>query len=540
MRQRQITNILVVMAAVLAVAATTAAGDDRDFMHEVAAAPNIIFILDTSSSMVGSPETANLRLPIEDCDPEELVIDTDDPPDGVADEPDPYGCSNGLKVPFTMVPAGGDDPYSRMGIAKSVLKDFLEDVGEANVAFAGYAQDQPTDGSHPIWKKNWVYEARAQDRFHMVDSTYAYRLGYSENHAGVLLDVPADILKRKMIGYKLYFDPESTPLNERFGPTNAYDTGYLDVLAGGAFSPLPYDLMPIYFGNCYIDESDGSTVCMDNVFPFFDGGTWYYGQADESVDDYPGCNPTDAIWDDGFGSPVPGACENEWEEESGVNILQYQRRVRLEIPTTYSGSPNYYLASDGLGGVVGNDEVPDTALNQDYDLDGFGDPDYDGSETSDWILYVNSVEEQQVRTCAPSATLPTWTQTPTYTPTFTETFTPTYTPTPIVDCSQITVTDLYNYSDNDWRAKITNQLPYELKITHTKFTWVPYSSTYYVDYFNVDSTGRGVNYTYWGYDTAVKDYGPVTDVDTDLWVDPPDILQQQLPRSQRGLHRHRL
>ena len=252
MRQRQIANILIVAAA-LAAASTAAAGDDRDFMHEVAAAPNIIFILDTSSSMVGSPETASLRLPIEDCDPEELVIDTDDPPDGVPDLPDPYGCSNGLKVPFTMVPAGGDDPYSRMGIAKTVLKDFLEDVGEANVAFAGYAQDQPTDGSHPIWKKNWVYEARATDRFHMVESTYAYRLGYSENHAGVVLDVPADILKSRMIGYKLYFDPDTTPLNERFGPTIAYETDYLDVLPGGEFAPVPYDLMPIYFGNCYID-----------------------------------------------------------------------------------------------------------------------------------------------------------------------------------------------------------------------------------------------------------------------------------------------
>ena len=36
--------------------------------------------------------------------------------------------------------------------------------------------------------------------------------------SGILLDVPADILKNAMIGYKLYFDPETTPTTDRFGP----------------------------------------------------------------------------------------------------------------------------------------------------------------------------------------------------------------------------------------------------------------------------------------------------------------------------------
>ena len=81
MRKIQLERWLVLVAALALCGGLQA--DDRDFLREVAAPPNIIFILDTSSSMVGSPETADLRLPIEDCDPEELVIDTDDPPEAL-------------------------------------------------------------------------------------------------------------------------------------------------------------------------------------------------------------------------------------------------------------------------------------------------------------------------------------------------------------------------------------------------------------------------------------------------------------------------
>ncbi|MCJ7756402.1 MAG: hypothetical protein MUP13_17715, partial [Thermoanaerobaculales bacterium] len=45
----------VAVVAALAVAGLASA-NDRDFLREVAAAPNLIFILDTSSSMVLSPE----------------------------------------------------------------------------------------------------------------------------------------------------------------------------------------------------------------------------------------------------------------------------------------------------------------------------------------------------------------------------------------------------------------------------------------------------------------------------------------------------
>ena len=39
-----------------ALVAGTAVADDRDFLRQLAAPPNLIFILDSSRSMVGSPE----------------------------------------------------------------------------------------------------------------------------------------------------------------------------------------------------------------------------------------------------------------------------------------------------------------------------------------------------------------------------------------------------------------------------------------------------------------------------------------------------
>ncbi len=113
--------------------AVSAAADDKDFLRQRAAAPMLVFILDTSGSMVGSPE-----------------------------EP---GVHHGSRVGFGMVPGGGDDPYSRMGIAKKVLREFLTNVTNATYALAGYAQAQPTDGSNAVPQKHWVYEAQEGDRF---------------------------------------------------------------------------------------------------------------------------------------------------------------------------------------------------------------------------------------------------------------------------------------------------------------------------------------------------------------------------------------
>jgi hypothetical protein len=414
---------LIIWTAVAALAAAAQAmADDRDFLREVAAPPNLIFILDTSSSMVGSPETAPTVLPPGECDPDELVVDTDS--DGVPDAPEPNHCSTGLLVPLANVPGGGDDPYSRMGIAKRVLRAFLEDVGEANIALAGYAQAPPADGSNAVPQKHWVYEARAQDRFHMVESGYAYRLGYAERHDGALLDNPADIFQQAMIGYRLSFDPATTPVTERFGPVNAYDTGYTDTLPDGSSVRVPFDLMPVYFGNCFIDDkgnsdpADDETLCGDGIFPFYSSGTreadgtlitesWYYGNP--ATLSFPDCDPSVTPTAD---NPDDG-CLAEWDETVGVKIYQHKRRVHLEILPDWSGQPNHFLSDDGAGGKVGNTQVGDTPGNDNYAaLPGV---DLDGDDDNDWQLYVASVEERNYRICEPPETVASWTPTPTKT-----------------------------------------------------------------------------------------------------------------------------
>ncbi len=201
-------------------------------------------------------------------------------------------------------------------------------------------------------------------------------------------------------------------------------------------------------------------------------------------EDYPGCDPNDPIWDDGFGSPVDGACENEWEETVGRQLDPVPAQGPARNPGDRRRQPQLLpLRSTSSDNPVGNDHVADGTA-EDYDLDGFSDDDLDGDNTNDWILYVNSVEERNSRTCAPAASLPTWTPTLTPTPTFTLTPTLTPTPTPIVDCARITVTDLIAYSSYDWKATFTNGLSSEIVIQQMDFIWIPKDSTHYVDYIS--------------------------------------------------------
>jgi len=125
-------------------AAGWAGADDRDFLRERAAPPNLIFILDTSGSMVGTTEVVALG-------------------------------TEGSIVPFGMLPGGGDDPFSRMGVAKAVLREFLVTITDANYALAGYAQEFPA-ASNAVPTKHWVYQSLERDRFRMVEPQYAYRV----------------------------------------------------------------------------------------------------------------------------------------------------------------------------------------------------------------------------------------------------------------------------------------------------------------------------------------------------------------------------
>ena len=496
MKPSRFWKFAAVITAVLV--AGSSAADDRDFLRERAAPPVLIFILDTSGSMVGSPE-----------------------------EP---GVMRGARVGYGMVPGAGDDPYSRMGIAKRVLREFLTDVTDATYALAGYAQAQPSDGSNAVPQKHWVYEARDGDRFSLIEPNFAYRLGYAETFAGVLIDNPADILKGEMIGYSPYFDA-SAPILDRYGPSNAFDTG---ITEGDDVLRLPYDLLPVYFGSCFIDNketpldpTDDETICRDNVFPFYATGErdvsgdmiaeeFYYG--DPGSNRFPDCTPNrvpDAS------NPDDG-CFAEWLIPSGGTTIENRRRVQLRIPSTGSGgAANHLRAIDGGGAYVGNEVTADPGGDEDYDLDGEADPDYDGSESSDWVLWVEMIEEQSSRTClyvvAPTAT-PTMTPTISPTPTVTFTPTPTWTPTPppMVDCNDITLV-VRPPASGILQAWINNNTAYQIEITRTVVTWEPPNSSYFLDWFGVFSGtySHTTGTHYWGDGSPSINYGPISDQVTD-------------------------
>jgi len=471
--------------AAAALMTSPAPADDRDFLREQAAPPNLIFIVDSSKSMIGSPEV-------------------------------PGRILNANKS-FGMVPGGGDDPYSRMGIAKTVLREFLEDVTDANYVLAGYSQDLaqpevPPGAVNSIPTKHWVYEAVDQDSFHLVEQNYAYRFGYNETLTGLQLIHPEDIYKPRMIGYNPYFDPDTsvTPVVDRYGPTRAWDTDAVDEDG----EKLPYDLMPIYFfGNCYIDDkndgdaSNDQTVCRDRVFPFYPTGEydatnnaifeeWHYGDDTPKrfVHCDPSLTPTILAPDDG--------CLTEWEDNTGTipghlgMQVEYQRRIHLELPDAnpITSASNHPLGVLADGSSVGNQEIADVG-GDDYDLDATTlNPDYDGSQTSDWILYVDSVQQTRFRECGaaivPTAT-PTASATPTDTPTPTPTA-PTATPTPFTICDDFTMDQLFRRSTAAHRleTEIHNLTPFRAYLTQTTIEWADtegQSSNPYIDYLWLDA-----------------------------------------------------
>ena len=419
MRHSRATTCLVLAAVLLA--AGWAGADDRDFLRERAAPPNLVFILDTSGSMVGTTEVVALP-------------------------------SEGGIVPFGMLPGGGDDPYSRMGVAKAVLRQFLVTITEANYALAGYAQELPA-ASNAVPAKHWVYQAMGGDRFGMVEPQYAFRIGWSETWDGTQLVNPADVTRHFMIGFNPYFSPDPADPgyvlpSQRYGPERAYDVGPTDPDTG--LPRFAYDTMPVYFGNCLIDDkgtpddpADDETICLDRVFPFY--ATGERDAANNLITEmwdytFDRCDPNDPVWDrDGTPGPDADACEQAWEEPVPPGrLIQWRRRVHLEMPTLSSiGDPNHPLGIDLAGAPIGNRAVAD-AIDDDYDLDGSADADLDGNETSDWLLFIDSVEQRSGRNCDLPASLPTWTPTPTNTATFTNTptdtptrtFTPTSTATP--------------------------------------------------------------------------------------------------------------
>ena len=110
----------------------TVAADDRDFLRELRAPPILFLILDASGSMVGTPEFVP-------------------------------GLTRGMPAAaqFGLLPGAGDDPRSRMGIAKSVLLEFIDRIDDAHIALSRYPAYVPDelaleDDIYPV--KHHVYE----------------------------------------------------------------------------------------------------------------------------------------------------------------------------------------------------------------------------------------------------------------------------------------------------------------------------------------------------------------------------------------------
>ncbi len=160
-----------------------------------------------------------------------------------------------------------------------------------------------------------------------------------------------------MIGYTPYFDP-SAPILDRYGPTNAWSTG---IVEGDLELPLPYDLLPVYFGTCFEDDKgteatiDDQTVCADNVFPFYATGErdidgnmmteeYYYG--DPGSGRFPGCTPSRTP----DGTNPDDGCFAKWWIVGGGESIDNRRRIQVRIPATSpDGEPNHFRAIDGYG-----------------------------------------------------------------------------------------------------------------------------------------------------------------------------------------------
>jgi len=416
----QPTRSWTIAVAIVALCAATAGADDRDFLRERAAKPNILILLDTSTSMIGTSE-----------------VDTDFT----------LGEAS-VNINYGMLPGGGDDPRSRMGIAKEVLRTFLQNVTDANFALAGYQYSLPeVSGSptNPFPAKQWTYQAMASDRFGFLEQGYAYRVGWAQR---TLLEPtapnpwinPSDFSASMVFGYNPYFDPDPLSANyvaagRRYGP----------ILAPELHPGNPYDLLPIYFmRNCETTDiaSDGQT-CGLRVFPYYTSLDLFGGTVQNQwTSSFVNCTPTaipvgSASTDDG--------CRGNWVDDNlNGTVTQWVRRAHLEVPATVSGSANHPIGEDTSGNMSGNLQVADPNISpgpvEDYNLDGAADADYDRSETFDWLMRVNLVEERQSRVCLQPEPSPTPTNTPTVTntPTHTPTQTPTNTPTPIpADCSDI-------------------------------------------------------------------------------------------------------
>ncbi len=450
------------------------AADDRDLLRERSADPNILIILDSSGSMVGTAESV----------------------------------TPGLGPPYAMLPGSGDDPRSRMGVAKAVISNFLADVEDANFALAQYSQELSYDDAaylvQPVYQKHWIFEPlgradetgalvdrEVSDRFRIVEPKYAYRFGHNYDFAGTSLINPADITTQTMLGYQLYFDSDAVEVEDRYGPLDTSEDPAVNYATGAG---QRYDFLPIYFGEAA-------------EFGIFPVGTWIY-QFDR-------CNPDDDSDDD-------SSCSATWTTTGAGTFTQWARRARLEYESG-DHPPAYEPDSNGdLTVLVGVEEVADYG-DEDYDLDETtADADLDGDEDNDWVLYVDMVEQRRSRVCVIPEDIPTWTPTPTPTPTPTDTPTPTPTPTlPPIECSDLQVTNLRLRSGfanvyGVLLADIENTSSWDAWVTETDFTWTNFPDGSRVDFFVIHDNSTDDVFSVGGYYYGGNDYSPPTNYSSSM------------------------
>ncbi len=119
--------------ALLLLAATSVSADDRSLLRDSAGEPYVFIIFDTSGSMHWTP-----RCPL---------ADFSRPPG------DPEKCNQLCAPGDCFAPMQGDDPNSKLYIAKEALYEIIDQVDDMHFGFATYNQDELR-----VRHKHWLYE----------------------------------------------------------------------------------------------------------------------------------------------------------------------------------------------------------------------------------------------------------------------------------------------------------------------------------------------------------------------------------------------
>ena len=494
--------------AVVLLVAGAASADDKDLLRARSAAPNFIVVLDSSGSMVGTPDA---------------------PPDTT--------LFNYPDYPYLMLPGAGDDPRSRLGIAKEVLRQFI-DPTSGSAPDARFALFQYEVELETVPYVHWVYQSAGvdtsgvssgtytpsglADRFHLIEPGYNYRIGtlISADNLYTLYK-PENLTDEFLIGYT---STESN-LVDRYGPVNATTVS----------ATFPYDHIPVYFGGGTV-AYDATAGLAGALFPNNNAVGQPYGRfpqdPDQYITNFSQCSPP---------AGDPNACDAEWEEALGGALggtMYWRRRAFVEIPEYADldgdGSDddwNHPIAFTADGSALsGNAQVADFTSEY-YDSDATPDDDVDDDSlgladtTSDWVMFVDVVEERQYRECPNTLVeLPThaaWTPTPTSTSTPTATLTPTATATP---CTHLGTGLMGTYYTGDsYSNKFTNAT-YSRVDAQVDFTTVSFPGGP-SDYFSVRWDGEVEARTDGVWVFCVR-----TDDGSRVWVDGTQVIDSWKPQ----------